>query len=153
MTQLVIIKKKISNMNSNFTIDDILIRIVQDSKFREEFQKLLIEFLPKPITLEEQIRMIREITVPKKTSTKTYILKDDYSGLYKIGRSRNISSRLTILMCGNPSLTLLMFCHEDIENRLHHKYATKHVDKEWFSLTTEDLQEISLLFEQINKKK
>lgn len=69
----------------------------------------------------------------------TYIMTDN-TGLYKIGRSSNIETRLKQLSIGNPSLILLLYIEGNYEKDLHDKFANKHVKGEWYRLSKSDLK-------------
>lgn len=76
----------------------------------------------------------------------TYILKDK-SGFYKIGRSKNVDRRLKDIKCGNPTVEIIKTYKGDYENMLHRIFESKKVCGEWFALTQEDLDNISLLID------
>lgn len=76
----------------------------------------------------------------------TYILKEK-SGFYKIGRSKNVDRRLKDIKCGNPTVEIIKTYKGDYENMLHRIFESKKVCGEWFALTQEDLDNISLLID------
>jgi len=78
----------------------------------------------------------------EKSPSKTYIIHDCNTGHYKIGRLNNLYIRFNDLRIANPSVSLIMSCHADIENKLHQKYAIKRQTGEWFNLSEYDLLEI-----------
>ena len=70
--------------------------------------------------------------------TCTYIIKDG-SGLFKIGKTSDINSRLKNLRVGNPLIELVHKIDKDIEEILHKIFEKKRVNGEWFSLSNDDL--------------
>jgi hypothetical protein len=73
---------------------------------------------------------------------KTYIIRDDVTGLYKIGRSKNPKQRYQHLVCANPSITLKYISEQDVESEIHELYQDQKYKSEWFNLTLVDLHEI-----------
>jgi len=71
---------------------------------------------------------------------KTYIIKDDISGYYKIGRSKNPKNRLK-QVCPTYSTPLLVYViNDDYESMLHKQFNHKRVKGEWFNLDSYDLE-------------
>lgn len=75
-------------------------------------------------------------------STKTYIILDESSLYYKIGKSKNPIKRLKTLSIGNPNMKLIAIINENIETSLHKKYKGNLISGEWFSLQNQDLIDI-----------
>lgn len=70
--------------------------------------------------------------IPTNT-TKTYFIKNQETGLLKIGRSRNPHERAKALQCGaGVNLDILLVIDEDIEHELHLRFADDRVFNEWF---------------------
>ena len=66
-------------------------------------------------------------------------------GLYKIGVTRNIESRLKSMDTDNPFKKKLIHCFKsyyyiDIEKCLQDKLRIKNVKNEWFDLSIDDIQ-------------
>lgn len=79
-----------------------------------------------------------------KNGTQTYILTDE-TGLYKIGKSKDVKRRVRSLMIGNPSIRLVARIPKDVESVLHDQFKDKRVSGEWFRLTDLDLDFIKEL--------
>lgn len=71
----------------------------------------------------------------------TYIMSD-ISGLYKIGKSKDVANRLMAIKIGNPTIKLEFVINADVETELHRKYEIKNRGGEWFSLNDKDINEI-----------
>jgi hypothetical protein len=78
-----------------------------------------------------------------KKQYKTYILLDNASKLYKIGRATNVEKRLSSLTVANPSLSIILVIDANVENRLHKEYASNRVKSEWFKLSEDDIRSIN----------
>lgn len=81
-------------------------------------------------------------------SKLTYLMTD--GKLFKIGQSVNPQKRLLSIQNGNINAVLLFYGSGVSEKELHNKYAHKRVGREWFNLNDNDIEEIKLLFEQLN---
>ena len=78
----------------------------------------------------------------EKPEAKTYIVLDDNTGLYKIGKAVNIENRLSGLRCANPGLQLIAYNIKNVENELHQKCKKYHVFREWFDIPEKELRKI-----------
>ena len=67
----------------------------------------------------------------------TYILFS--RGLYKIGKTKDINTRLNVLRTANPDIELLYLIQNDIEGILKKRFKEKRYRREWFRLEAEDL--------------
>ena len=76
-----------------------------------------------------------------KNGTQTYILTDE-TGLYKIGKSKDVKRRVRSLMIGNPNIRLVARIPKDVESVLHDLFKEKRVAGEWFRLTKSDLERV-----------
>jgi hypothetical protein len=88
-----------------------------------------------------------EKTENKKTLF-VYLMHDESTGLYKIGKSYNPSNREKTLCAQIPLLRLLHKTESrtpNMEKSLHKKYANKRVRGEWFNLTQEEVEYIKSL--------
>jgi hypothetical protein len=70
---------------------------------------------------------------------KTYIMVDENSGLYKIGKSRNPTVREATLGGQIPKIKILFVCDKDIEREIHTEFSDKRVRGEWFNLSMDDV--------------
>mgnify|MGYP003670577991 FL=1 len=66
---------------------------------------------------------------------KTYLIKDNLTKLYKIGRSKNPLNRERTLQSEKPSIKMVKVWTENIETKLHKEYSNYRVRGEWFKLT------------------
>jgi len=87
----------------------------------------------------EKYSEIKQQTVKKQ---KTYILKDNKTGYYKIGRSANPKHREKTLQAENPNYNLIKVFDNNIEKELHHKYSRQRLRGEWFNLNEIQLKYI-----------
>lgn len=77
---------------------------------------------------------------------KIYLIKNE-EGFYKIGKTRrDVEKRIKDMKTSYPSDFQII--HEystekasQIENYLHRVYKSKHINREWFELTIEDIKE------------
>jgi len=86
----------------------------------------------------------------KAEDQKTYIILDESTGFYKIGKSHDPGGRLVSLSTGKPFLKLIMEIDRNIENELHNAYSHKNVKGEWFNLSDNDLIDI---YDKYKKKR
>lgn len=70
-----------------------------------------------------------------KINRKTYLMKDNHNGLYKIGFSKNPEFRESTLQSEKPSIKTVKTWDKDIEKHLHKTYSNNRVRGEWFDLT------------------
>tara|TARA_R110000744_G_scaffold378018_1_gene493630 strand:- start:11 stop:637 length:627 start_codon:yes stop_codon:yes gene_type:complete len=66
---------------------------------------------------------------------KTYIIKNQENGLYKIGRSNNPRHREKTLQAETPNVIMIKIWNKDIESKLHKEYSKYRRRGEWFKLT------------------
>lgn len=76
----------------------------------------------------------------------TYLAKDVESGLYKIGKSKDVFERIKNLSVGNPNIIFVVQCNRDVENELHQKFEMKRYKGEWFNLSDKDVADIRRIF-------
>tara|TARA_R110002020_G_C16169395_1_gene763963 strand:+ start:42 stop:1127 length:1086 start_codon:yes stop_codon:yes gene_type:complete len=74
--------------------------------------------------------------------SKCYILKDNNTGFYKIGKSINPVFREKTLQSEKPTIQAVKIFKEDHEDELHKKYSKYRVRGEWFKLNKIQLQYI-----------
>ena len=77
---------------------------------------------------------------------RTYLMLDESTGYYKIGKAIDPSYRERTLQSEKPSIKLLCTCDTDIERILHLKYELKRMRGEWFNLSKKEVEEIISLF-------
>ena len=65
---------------------------------------------------------------------KTYLMKDNINGLYKIGYSINPNQRERTLQSEKPNIKIVKIWNKDIEKELHKNYKANRVRGEWFDL-------------------
>ena len=71
---------------------------------------------------------------------QTYLVKDYNNGLVKIGKSKDIHTRLRVL--GNKDKQLIAYVRKDLETVLHREYKGKRIKGEWFNLTDTEINKI-----------
>lgn len=91
-----------------------------------------------------------------------YILQEDYSNRYKIGKTTNIGRRLDDFVVSLPFKIKLVHVIENdnidlLETYLHRYFRKKRVNGEWFELTDEDIlwikvQDFKTLFSSSGNK-
>lgn len=72
----------------------------------------------------------------------TYLMRDNKTLLYKIGKSVDPYQRHKELRCGNPQIELIGLFDTDVESELHQKYKDKRHKGEWFKLSEQDVSDI-----------
>jgi hypothetical protein len=68
-------------------------------------------------------------------SSKTYLIKEDNTKFYKIGKSIDPVKREKTLQREKPNIKLIKVWEDDIERELHKKYKDQRVRGEWFVLS------------------
>ena len=118
-------KKQIQDINEQWHIDEW----VKDRERKER---------------EEEEKEISKNQAVKKQETNIYVMKDNHTGHYKIGRSKSPTQREATLLSQKSSIELLFFFPGTInqEKMLHEIFRDKWLRGEWFELTEEDLQSI-----------
>lgn len=82
----------------------------------------------------------------------TYIIYDNLSKLFKIGKSKNLKKRLQTLSTGNLNLEIVYIIVGDKEKFLQRFYYNKKVSKEWFNLNINDLKDLKDFQFETNKE-
>ena len=100
----------------------------------------LVEY-PCSLILNSVLKAPNEIHCKQTGSFVTYVIKDG-SGLYKIGKSSNMRSRMKNFLTGNPTVEVVLIINADVEKELHSKFSKKHFRGEWFRLTKKDIATI-----------
>lgn len=85
------------------------------------------------------------ITPVEKDVGYVYVVHDSY-GNYKIGRAKNLKTRIQSYKSYLPYFKLIKTVrvenHESYEKELHTRFADKRITREWFKLTQEDIDTI-----------
>lgn len=63
-------------------------------------------------------------------------------GYIKIGKTNNIDKRENTIRTGNIDFKIIAFVGRDIENELHSKFEIKRMEREWFHLSDNDIDNI-----------
>lgn len=85
----------------------------------------------------------------------TYVIFDSVTGLFKIGKTKNMRKRFSTLSTSNLNLHIVLQLYYVTEELLHTLFKDKRYKKEWFKLTIQDIEDIKEIeFEQkINERK
>lgn len=78
----------------------------------------------------------------KKEPPLTYIMFDEATGLYKIGKSVNPHYREGTLQSEKPTVKLLFTSSLNVENTIHKEYTTHRVRGEWFRLSDDEINHL-----------
>jgi len=86
---------------------------------------------------DEITELTREKSVNKlnRKIRKTYLMKDNHNGLYKIGYSSNPNNRESTLQSEKPSINMVKVWDKNIESNLHNLYSKFRIRGEWFNLS------------------
>lgn len=77
---------------------------------------------------------------------KTYLIYDDITQKFKIGKSYDPYKREKTLCSDRCSINLVAYCDYDIESVLHSMYSEYRVRGEWFNLSTNQVRYIIKYF-------
>lgn len=77
--------------------------------------------------------------ISPKDHFQTYLIRDEETDLIKIGKSHDIHKRMAVM---GKWVTLIGYCDDDIEVKLHKQFAKQRIKGEWFNLSTEDIDGI-----------
>lgn len=72
----------------------------------------------------------------------TYLGSGNIDGYIKIGKTNNIDKRENTIRTGNIDFKIIAFVGRDIENELHSKFEIKRMEREWFHLSDNDIDNI-----------
>jgi len=89
-----------------------------------------------------RVAMASSYRMQQVASPKTYLMKDESTGLIKIGRSVSPSIRERTLQAEKPTISLLKVCDSLVERELHEQYENNRVRGEWFNLSDEEIAKI-----------
>jgi hypothetical protein len=139
--------------NSNFLTEDCILEYISTLKKTLSFIANNVDFVENhKLWLEDQKRVHLEsmshqnVKKEKKEKlvrlTNIYIMKDNHTGHYKIGRSDRPTKREATLLSQKSSIELLFFFPgtTNQEKMLHEIFQDKWVRGEWFALTDGDLE-------------
>jgi hypothetical protein len=73
---------------------------------------------------------------------KTYIIFEENTGYYKIGKSKRPHIREKTLRSEKPNIKMILVCENNIESVLHKKYKRKRIRGEWFDLNSDEILDI-----------
>ena len=79
---------------------------------------------------------------------KTYLIKNNRNGFYKIGRSINPLKREKTLQSEEPDIVLVKTWSRNIESKLHIEYKDYRVRGEWFELSKAQVKYICIKYER-----
>lgn len=113
----------------------------QPLKSKKRKLPYLKENSPNRPTLKEIINFKSNNNIPT-NQTKTYVMKNKRSGLYKIGKSNNPKYREKTLQSEEPNIVMIKVWNKDIEAQLHKEYKNFRVRGEWFKLNKIQVQYI-----------
>lgn len=71
-----------------------------------------------------------------------YLGSGNIDGYIKIGKTNNIDKRENTIRTGNIDFKIIAFVGRDIENELHSKFEIKRMEREWFHLSDNDIDNI-----------
>lgn len=117
----------------------------EKSKIIDIFKENLSKELSSKINTEDLEKCVPDNKVEREQQ-KTYILYDKHRGIYKIGRTLNIHTRMKAIKNVIPDITLIFVSWYDIEKELHEAFKEKRIDGEWFRLEEKDLKNIERIF-------
>lgn len=120
-----------------FSIDDIDIAFKRNGNYF--ISTRFIRLIPALIDKFEDIVKCKN---PTNKSFNTYLMIDESTGFYKIGKAIEPLFREKTLQSEKPTINLISFTERDIENKLHKKYAAKRLRGEWFNLSEKEVSEI-----------
>lgn len=133
--------------------------IKQESSNSEDGYECFLDFLRKREVREIQERELefrRQKSIPSNETRETfvYLMRDGATGYFKIGNSRNPSSRERTLLAQIPRIELIwkMKATCALERKLHDQFSSKRIRGEWFDLSEEDVRSITSLDEHLLKR-
>ena len=113
---------------------------LRKSYFSESNEKDVIrnqlDALSKAHTVKRFMKKSPTTNNTKKISQrKTYLIKEENTSFYKIGKSINPEQREKTLQRERPNISVIKIWDKNIEKRLHSDYKDYRVRGEWFDLT------------------
>jgi hypothetical protein len=132
---------------SEYDLLALISEIDDDNEFNDSLSDL-DALVPKEnssyFTLRCNVKMLRAAIKALersycKSDKKTYLMRDNNTGLTKIGCSYNPSVREKTLQSEKPTITLFKVCDSLVEKELHELYKHQRVRGEWFFLTDKEI--------------
>ena len=102
------------------------------NKFAKTAYQYVIDHVEEDISNRKELK---DLIIKIESYKKTYLMKDNHNGLYKIGFSKNPEFRESTLQSEKPSIKMVKTWDKDIEKHLHKEYSKNRVRGEWFDLT------------------
>lgn len=114
--------------------------------------KLYAEMIDRAKTIMDEAKLFdlrnkvcaESIGLRPKTYFQTYLARSNANGLIKIGKSKDIHTRMQVL--STKKVQLIGYVDRDIEVHLHSVYNAKRVQGEWFRLSDEEVDGIIKTF-------
>jgi len=97
------------------------------------------EYVKKLVAKKPKVKKVKKNNTKNK---KTYILKDNNTGYYKIGKSINPLNREKTLQSEKPTYQMIKIFDKDVEYELHKKYNNQRQRGEWFNLNNTQVKYI-----------
>jgi hypothetical protein len=124
-----------STVADNKTISDTIIKMVDG--YYIGIKKIILQNLHEFYSLKDDYPHSID------SSKSTYIIYNPLNDLYKIGKAKDVFSRLAILKNDlSCNLELIAWNKKDIEYKLHSLYKNERQFGEWFRLNNDDILDI-----------
>ena len=101
---------------------------------------------------EEFLKDVWSSFKKQKKVFKTYLIKDNVTNLYKIGKATDPAKRVNALKVANTNLELYAVCEENVEYILHKAYHDKQVSREWYRRSNIDVNTIVSKYNFLKKE-
>lgn len=119
-------------------------------KSKEDFENSKSSFKQLEFTSPKYCTTVNDPhTITTSETCYTYLMRDEATGYYKIGMSKNPEYRERTLQCEKPTIVLLASRKyysrgeaRDQERYLHQKYRLARVRGEWFNLTINEVIDV-----------
>jgi hypothetical protein len=139
----------LENIFSHF-IDRYNDLVIKHNDFAEEY-KLFLSEIKKQINFARPDSYKGNVRKSEKCGSVGFVyIATGSDCFYKIGRTKDITSREKTLKTGNHLLSMIAYtqsCNsEHLEALIHKTYKNKNVGGEWFELTKEELEEMIYSF-------
>ena len=139
---------------------DYVIQTTDASYIEELNRQSIIDSLNEKIAKLDAQLFVKETKNPLKRNSyknlykksngnkKTYLIKNNRNGFYKIGRSINPLRREQTLQSEEPDIVLVKTWSRNIESKLHKDYKEHRVRGEWFELSKAQVKYICTNYER-----
>lgn len=148
--------------------DNELINVLKDLEHELDFiALLLIDYIERKVIIywdleDKKNELISQYhhLFQKPTSKKSkankefiYLMIDDSTGYFKIGRSYNPEVREKTLQSEKPTIRLIKKwkAYRTTEKKLHEHFKSQRIRGEWFNLSDSDINSIKSIIKQIEK--